>query len=90
LDYEDIVSPEDRLFWIAGTVLKVVDKQTGEVIARLTRYVWDSGFGASSTGRRPWEHAGRRGSQTCPDILGVAHTTSRRFVDTVLIPKQGD
>lgn len=90
LDYEDIVSPEDRLFWIAGTVLKVVDKQTGEVIARLTRYVWDSGFGASSTGRRPWEHAGRGGSQTCPFILGVAHTTSRRFVDTVLIPKQGD
>lgn len=85
LDYEDIVNPEDRQLWVAGTVLKVIDKQTGEVIAQLTRYVWDSGFGVSSTGRRPWEHAGSRRSQMCPSIPGAAQDTSRKFVDTVLI-----
>ncbi|MFG6460731.1 hypothetical protein ACG04Q_04040 [Roseateles sp. DXS20W] len=90
LDYEDIVNPEDRQLWVAGTVLKVVDKQTGEVIAQLTRYIWDSGFGATSTSRRPWEHAGSRRSQICPSIPGAAQDTSRKFVDAVLIPKQGD
>lgn len=91
LDYEDIVNPLDRQLWVAGTVLKVIDKQTGEVIAQFTRYVWDSGFGASTTGRWPWQHAGSSGStQTCPSIAGAVQDISRKFVDTVLIPKQGD
>lgn len=91
LDFEDLVDPEDRKLWIAGTVLKVVDKQTGEVIAQLTRFVWDSGFGVSTTGRWPWQHAATHGSdRECPSPPGVKNDISRKFVDTVLIPKQGD
>ena len=91
LDYEDAMDAKDREHWVAGTVLKVVDKRAGEVIAELRRYIWDSGFGVSTTGRWPWEHAARSGpTQMCPHTPGAAHYTSRSFVDTVLIPKQGD
>lgn len=91
LDYEDIVNPEDRQLWVAGTKLKVIDKQEGEVIAVLTRYVWEAGFGGSSTGRWPWEHANASGrSQTCPHQAGARDDISRKFIDAVLIPKQGD
>jgi hypothetical protein len=91
LDYEDLVDPADRAYWVAGTKLRVIDKQTGEVMAELTRFVIDPGFGGSSTGRWPWQHAGMRVEQQCPiDPLQPTGKASRYFVDTVLIPKQGD
>ncbi len=91
LDYEDLLNSEDRELWVAGTKLRVIDKQSGEVIAELTRYVWDAGFGTSTTGRWPWQHANAvGGSQACPDQLGTRDDISRKFVDTVIIPKQGD
>jgi hypothetical protein len=89
LDYDDVVDPSDRALWIAGTKLRIIDKHDGEVIAELTRYVWDAGFGSAATGRWPWEHANARGrSQTCPHQAGVRDDISRKFADTVLIPKQ--
>ncbi len=91
LDYEDMVDPADRALWVAGTKLKVIDKQTGEVIAQLTRFVWDQGFGGSSTGRWPWQYAAGYGpDRTCPHIERTHRSVSRFFVDTVLLPKQGD
>jgi hypothetical protein len=91
LDYEDLVDPADRAYWVAGTKLRVIDKQADQVIAELTRYVIDPGFGVSSTGRWPWSHATIRRDQVCPSNVNVPlHTDSRYFVDTVLIPKQGD
>ncbi len=91
LDYEDLVDPADRAYWVAGTKLRVIDKQSTEVIAELTRFVIDPGFGASQTGRWPWSHASMRRDQQCPSNVGQrAHNDSRYFVDTVLIPKQGD
>lgn len=89
VDYEDIVDPADRALWVAGTRIKVIDQQTGEVIAQLTRFVWDRGFGGASTGRWPWQHASAQGNE-CPNYLGTASYKSRFFVDTVLIPNQGD
>lgn len=90
LDYEDIVDPAERQLWIAGTRLKVIDKERDEVIAVLTRYVWDAGFGVSSTGRWPWSYAAMSGSGECPNLPGAKSDISRKFVDTVLIPKQGE
>jgi hypothetical protein len=91
LDYEDIVDPADRSHWVAGTRLKVLDRQTGEVIAEMTRFVWDPGFGVSTTGRWPWRHASSFGpSRECPSEEGVKNNISRAFIDAVLIPKQGD
>jgi hypothetical protein len=90
LDYEDIVDPADRAYWVAGTKLRVIDKQNGEVIAELTRYVIDPGFGRAGTGRWPWPHATLRADQQCPSTVGIKQYVSRTFVDIVLIPKQGD
>lgn len=90
VDYEDIVDPADRAYWIAGTRIKAFDQSNGEVLAQLTRYVWDPGFGVSTTGRWPWQHANSRVNQKCPDSLGDRDYTTRYFVDAVLIPKQRD
>ncbi|MGM9482076.1 hypothetical protein ACS5PN_12890 [Roseateles sp. NT4] len=90
LDYEDLVVPEDRSLWIAGTKLRVIDKQTGEVVAELTRYVWDMGFGSGATGRWPWEYAAVSGRSECMRFPGVKSDISRKFIDTVIQPKQGD
>lgn len=89
VDYEDIVDPADRALWVAGTRIKVIDQQTGEVIAELTRFVWDPGFGVSTTGRWPWQHVDGRTDRNCPRPYELGYQT-RKFVDTVLIPKQGD
>ncbi|WP_269633616.1 hypothetical protein [Pelomonas sp. BJYL3] len=91
LDYEDLVEPADRALWVAGTRLKVVDKQTGNVLAELTRYVWDPGFGASTTGRWPWQHANSGGGdQMCPHQAGEKADVSRKFIDEVIKAKQGE
>jgi len=91
LDYEDLADPNDRALWIAGTRLKVIDKQTGEVVAELKRFVWDEGFGNASTGRWPWAYANSRLASVCPgEDRQPLNSVSRYFADTVLIPKQGD
>ena len=90
LDYENLADPKDRALWVAGTKLKVVDKQSGEVIAQLTRFVWDPGFGGGASGRWPWQHANATIATTCPNLPNQRSSESRYFVDTVLIPKQGD
>ncbi len=90
IDYEDIVDPADRAYWVAGTRIKIIDQSNGEVIAQLTRYVWDPGFGGSTTGRWPWQHANARESQQCPISRGDLSYVTRYFVDSVTIPKMGD
>lgn len=90
LDFEDIVNPADRQLWVSGTRLKVVDKQSGELIATYTKFIWDPGFGVSTTGRWPWVHADI-GNRNCPYVPNTpTGKDARYFVDTVLIPKQGD
>jgi len=89
LDYEDLVDPADRELWIAGVRLKVIDKQTGDVIAELTQFVWDSGFGVSTTGRWPWQYAGTAASTMCPsDSTRRTGFETRYFIDTILQPTQ--
>jgi hypothetical protein len=52
--FEDIVDPEDRKHWIAGTKLQVVDLTGNEVIAEQTVYLWDTGLGSKAGFRSPW------------------------------------
>ena len=88
--YEPIVDPQDRALWVAGVRLKAIDQETGEVLGELTRFVIDTGFGGSATGRWPWQHANTASSQMCPsrsaETTGYTH---RHFIDNVLLPKQG-
>lgn len=91
LDYLDFVDPGDRSLWVAGTKLSVRDKDTGEVIAEYIKYVWDPGFGEDATGRWPWQHADGRSDRNCPTFQNrPIGTDGRYFVDTVLVPAQGE
>ncbi|RVT88712.1 hypothetical protein [Inhella crocodyli] len=91
LDYENLVDSGDRAHWVAGTKLRVIERQSGETVAELTRFVIDPGFGVSTTGRWPWSHAASAASNVCPsDATRLLGHESRYFVDSVLIPKQGD
>jgi hypothetical protein len=88
VDYEDIVDPSDRKMWIAGTVVRVVDQSTGDILATYTKYVMDGGMGTSDGTREPWVHASHRELQ-CPMPRDSTDTQTRYFVDQVLKPKKG-
>jgi hypothetical protein len=87
--YEDLIDPEDRKHWVAGTVLKVIDLQTKEVIAEHTRFLFDTGLGSTGGFRDPWGWA-ESSAPSCPRIRGRLGSTTRYFVDQVLKPIKGE
>ncbi len=66
--YDDISTRLEREYWIAGSSLRVVDTQTGEVLAERIGYMWDPGQGNNSGGRSPWLHAAR---YACPSFYDL-------------------
>jgi len=80
--FEDHVIPEERALAIASSTLRVLDMQTGEVLAEHTVYALTGGFGIRSS-TSPWLVA-----QQCPTNSGDPHARTRQFVDQVLIPKK--
>lgn len=80
--FEDHVVPEERALAIASSTLKVLDMQTGEVLAEHTMYALTGGFGVRSS-TSPWLVA-----RQCPTNSGDPHARTRQFVDQVLIPKK--
>lgn len=90
--YEDISTPEEREYWIAGSSLEVVDLQTGETLAERIGYMVDLMQGDRRNGRSPWLGAA---SFACPAFEGRPafvgqRQQTRRFVFKVLIPIQGE
>ena len=88
LTYEDISTHEDRDYWIAGSLLKVIDLQTGELMAERIGYMMDSGQGSTTGGRVPWLLAA---DNACPAFAprhgATAQTRqAQRFVEEVLHP----
>lgn len=57
--WDDISTPEDRKYWVAGGRLRVVDLETGEVVAERVGYVIERYFGATSStfNQAPWSGA---------------------------------
>lgn len=89
VDFEDLVDPEDRKMWIAGSKIRVLDRTSGEILGEFTTYVMDIGMGATGRGTRdPWSHAASR-EYRCPVVKGSVDTVTRYFVDQVLKPKRG-
>jgi hypothetical protein len=68
--YEHLIDPEDRKHWIAGTVLKVIDLQTRDVIAEHTRFLFDTGLGSTAGFRDPWASA-EYSESSCPKLAGA-------------------
>lgn len=88
LTYDDISSNQDRSLWIAGSSLRVIDLETGEVIAERIGYMFDPAQGSNAGGRSPWLMAAR---YACPSF-GNHHAANfqskqaERFVEKVLHP----
>lgn len=84
--WEDLSTDDDRKYWIAGSLLKVVDLETNEIIAERIGYMIDSDFGSTSGGRSPWRLAVRN---SCPQLVqGTNRLQTREFVIRSLSPSQ--
>lgn len=84
--WNDISTREDRERWIAGGSLKLVDLQSGEVVAERRGYLVDTGQGSATGFRRAWEWAWFYGLR-CPR----GHERTWEFATRVLKPsKQGE
>jgi hypothetical protein len=81
LKWEDISTPEDRRYWIAGGSLKVIDLKTGQVVAERVGYLMDPAQGDRAGARVPWGWA-RSYGPACPPLRG--HNID--FVTKVLKP----
>jgi hypothetical protein len=84
VDYEDISTPEGRARWIAGGKVKVVDATTSEILAEMTAFGFEPGFGSNAGGRQPWRFA-----KHCQASVGERYQSVRFFVDRVVKPLQG-
>ena len=87
--YDDLSTREDRDYWIAGSSLRVIDLQTGEVIAERIGYMVDRGQGDKSGGRSPWLLAANTACPAFPADSGghpVQADQTRNFVTKVLRP----
>lgn len=88
--FDDISTHEDRVHWIAGSSLKVIDLDKNEVIAERIGYMMDPGCGDKSGARSPWLFAS---NFSCPQFRGRPAWTDQigqtdRFVEKILKPKR--
>lgn len=83
--FEDVVDPEDRRYWVAGSTVKVLDLKTKETMGEFVRYVIEPGQGSRAGQRTPWLF-----SQGCGMKTSYGRSSSRLFVDQVLKPSKGE
>jgi hypothetical protein len=89
--FDDISTHEDREYWIAGSSLRVIDLQTGEVMAERIGYMMDPALGSKAHGRQQWLFALENACPAFPRTGDNQPRTSdqaRNFVEQVLKPKQ--
>ena len=55
--FENNVDPKLRRHWVAGATIRVIDRQTDEVIAEKTTYAFEKGLGGTGGARMPWAFA---------------------------------
>ncbi len=80
-DWDDISTPEDRKYWIAGGRLRIIDLATNEVIAEKIGYLVDPMQGGR-VGGDTWRFSNRN---SCPEQSQDVFKT-REFLFRVLIP----
>ena len=69
ISWEDISTPADRVYWVAGSRLQVIDLTDNSVVAERIGYFIEAGFGSRAGARRPWLTS-RGPNTTCPPLLG--------------------
>lgn len=69
IEWNDISTPEDRKYWVAGSRLRIIDLADNAIVAERIGYFIEAGFGSRAGGRRPWLTS--RGTHTtCPPLIG--------------------
>jgi hypothetical protein len=85
ISWEDISSPADRAYWVAGSRLRVFDLADNSVVAERVGFFIEAGFGSKAGGRRPWLTS-RGPHTTCPPLVGGPYS-DQWFLTSVF--KQG-
>lgn len=85
VSYANYLGQEDRRQWTAGTKVSIVDTETQETLAEKTWFSIETGQGNTTDFRAPWAFA-----KTCPPLEGTLGSSTRFFVDKVLIPQKGE
>lgn len=91
--WDDVSTPEDRKYWIAGGSTKIVDLTNNEVIAERIGYMMDRGLGSQAGFRSPWGFAPETACPPFPRSEGggaFRSHRSRNFLNRVLAPTTGD
>lgn len=85
--WEDISTPEDRKYWVAGSRFRVMDLSDNTVVAERIGFLIEAGFGSTAKGRRPWQSARGIGpnGRSCPD----AHDATDQWFVTSVFPQLG-
>ena len=83
--YEYNVDPELRKHWVAGITIKIIDRQTDELLAEKTIFSFEPGLGSTATARTPWYNAVH-----CPELLQRTEdrNPTHAFAVQVLKPTQ--
>lgn len=79
--WDDISTPEDRKYWVAGGRLRVVELATGEVVAERVGFLIEKYFGATSStfNQEPWRNA----DNECRNAVSASRYR-REFISTAL------
>lgn len=85
ISWEDISTPEDRNYWVAGSRLRVIDLTDNSIVAERIGYFIEAGFGSKGGQRRPWL-ASRGPNTTCPPVRS-SDFENRFFILKVLKPE---
>lgn len=86
--FDDISTPQDRKYWIAGSSLKVIDLQKNEVIAERIGYMYDPAQGSKAGSRSPWLEAAAFACPSFGPFPASHHQVAQtvRFTEKVLHP----
>ena len=80
--FENNVDPKLRRHWVAGATIRIIDRQTDEVIAEKTIYAFEKGLGGTGGARTPWRFAVRCANQEFSDRHPITS-----FLTKVVKPK---
>jgi len=84
ISWDDVSTPEDRKYWVAGSRLSIIDLTDKSIVAERIGYFIEGGFGSRSGQRRPWLTSRGPGT-TCPSIRNGSYE-DRWFILSVLGP----
>ena len=55
--FENNIDPKLRRHWVAGATIRIIDRQTDEIIAEKITYAFEKGLGSTGGARMPWAFA---------------------------------